>query len=75
MRHIALNQATVVSEIPCDFEYRDGLVYVTDPSIAVVRAFRLHTFYATFRNAAQCMQEIHATVEAEIIEFPGASAA
>ena len=72
---LSLVTQTVVSESPCEFDFRDGLVYVSDPAIGFCRAFRLHTFYATFRNAARCMQEIHATVDAEIIEFPGASAA
>lgn len=71
---LAAAQATIVVEEPCRFEYRDGLVYVACAGVPT-RAFRLHTFYATFHGAARCMQECHGAASAEIIEFPKADSA
>ena len=67
------DQPTIVCESPVEFEQRDGLVYAYDPALKCIRAFRLHTFYASFHNAAVCMQECHARGGAEVIEFPAAA--
>lgn len=59
---------TLICEEPTVFELHDGLVYVSS-GCAPVRAFRLHTFYASFRNAAQCIQRCNGA-SGEIVEFP-----
>ena len=65
------DEPTIVCEVPVEFEYRDGLVYAFDPALRCLRAFRLHTFYASFHNAARCMQRCQLPAAgAEIIEFP-----
>lgn len=62
-------QAAIMCEEPCEFEYRDGLIYITD-GLGGCRAYRLQTFYRMFSNAARCMQECHGAQVAEIIVFP-----
>ena len=65
------DEPTIVCEVPVEFEYRDGLVYALDPALKFLRAYRMHTFYATFHNAARCMQRCQLPAAgAEIIEFP-----
>jgi hypothetical protein len=61
---------TVICENPINFECRDGLVYISDPAVGFLRAIRFNTFYASFHNAAKCMQQCHERVEAEVIPFP-----
>lgn len=63
--------APIICEAPIEFEHRDGLVYVHNPA-GFVSVLRTHTFYASFHNAAKCMQECHGAQSAEIIEFPRA---
>lgn len=60
----------VICEQPVEYDFRDGLVYATDPDTGAIRAFRLRTFYASFHNAAKCMQDCHKRTEAEVIPFP-----
>ena len=61
------DQPTIVCEMPVEFEQRDGLVYAYDPALKCIRAFRLHTFYASFHNAAVCMQECQLPSEGEVV--------
>lgn len=61
---------TIIVEEPCEFEYRDGLVYVRYESVGIAFAFRTQTFFRNFASAARCMQDCHSRQGAEIIEFP-----
>lgn len=60
----------VVCEQALEYEEIDGLVYVTDPTIAHRKAMRRHVFLASFHRAAKLLQEMHSRDGAEIIEFP-----
>lgn len=59
--------ATVVCETPVEFEFRGELVYISDPCLGVLRAMRKHTFYASFHNAALCMQQCQVPNAGEVV--------
>jgi hypothetical protein len=56
-------------EKPLEFEPFDGLVYITNPETGDVSAMRRTTFYASFHNAAKCIQQCHRDDGAEIVPF------
>lgn len=65
---------TIVCEQPCEFNYRDGLFYITDPSTGIARAMRPTALLQTFRNAAVAIQDFHAEdgAEAEVVQLRAA---
>jgi len=69
----------VISEHGCEFEFdhKVGLFYISDPAIGVRRAMFPKTFFATIARAVECSRQCRPWERrtAEIIEFPGESAA
>ena len=61
--------ATYFCAVPQIFEFRDGMVYVTDPTLGLTRVFPPHVFYKSFRAAAKAIQECF-KAGAEVIPFP-----
>lgn len=48
---------TLVSEVACIFEFRDGLFYIADMSLDVTRAMRPDAFFQTIANAVECSRQ------------------
>lgn len=62
--------ATVICEAALEFEYRDGLFYVTDPTLNVRKVMRPAEMQQTITAAAICYREFRTRQSAEIIPFP-----
>jgi hypothetical protein len=70
------NVAAVVCEQPLEYEYREGLFYITDPTLGVRKVMRPRVFFQSIAAAAECSRQ-HRPWErsAEIIDFAAHQAA
>lgn len=64
---------TVVCEVALEFEYRDGLFYITDPTLNVRKLMRPAIMQQTIAAAAICYREFRTEQSAQIIQFPHAA--
>jgi hypothetical protein len=67
--------AVILCEQPSSVEYRNGLFYITDPTLGITRAMRLPEMLVSFGEAAKALQNYHGlSTEADtIIQFPRAA--
>lgn len=66
---------TILVEAPMEFEFANGLFYVTDPTLGVRKAMRPAEMQETIARAAICYREFRTQQSAEIIRFPDLHAA
>jgi hypothetical protein len=59
---------SLVEEVP-EFEFRDGMFYVTCARSSIARAYRPSLFFATLAAMAQCARQYRVN-GAEIIPMP-----
>lgn len=64
--------AVVLCEQAATVEYRNGLFYITDPTLGITRAMRPAEMLVSFGEAAKALQRYHGLCAEEatsIIEF------
>lgn len=68
----ASQPATIMCEQAIAVEYRDGLFYLFDPALGVVRVARPRTLLVSFQNCARAIQDYHTVEGAEpvVLAFP-----
>jgi hypothetical protein len=59
----------ITCEQPAEVDFRDGLFYVFNPDLGVLRAYRPRTFYQCFAAAAAAIQLAQASPDGDILPF------
>lgn len=61
----------VVCEEPMEYEFKDGLFYIYDPTLDMRKVMRPAVMRDSIARAARCYAKFRTAVVAEVIQFPG----